>query len=255
MKAQLERDGTVLGEQLSTTRSQAHDMSGSGREPSHRHGEMQVSDMKRMRARRPGSCTECQFQIQAGDEILWSMAKGAKHVVCPKPAQKVEGEYAIKRRSAGRHDAGYALGYCFEHTRKDGSKSFVVIIGVGKYQDMNTEEWMCSARVRPATEEEAAPVRARLERTARDDADKKRFKEIHHQVRQASIEKLPNVDGRVLCLEDGGEYLKIIVLNDQLYAHQTSRDDFREYVGHMTDAALATEARAIGDRLWPAKEQ
>jgi len=39
-----------------------------------------------------------------------------------------------------------------------------------KYRDYDTDEWMCSAVVRPATDEEAAPILARRARHAARDA-------------------------------------------------------------------------------------
>lgn len=110
----------------------------------------------------------------------------------PAPTQKskpsrqtvplVEGEWSVERRSSGKNDS-YTVGDCIFFSKVNGG-TYGVIIEAGKYRDDDTDEWMCTARVRPATEDEIAPVRARREERA---AAKQAAKELADLLRNSKV--------------------------------------------------------------------
>jgi hypothetical protein len=166
----------------------------------------------------------------------------------PSPA-KVEGEFSVSRPSRDRHDR-YEVGACIFFGKINGG-CYGTIIEAGKSKDDDDDQWMCWARVRPATEDELAPVRARREAAASKKADAERLKAIHQQVRRQSFDG-PRPEGRTIVIETQpmGPQTIYIVSGETVYAkHPGYHDDWRETVGQVTDAALASEIVALADRL------
>lgn len=129
-----------------------------------------------MKNRYPGTCQKCGGTVPAEKGMLekrdgkWIVTHAGKCAQAPAPAPAhkatrkesvppVEGEYTVTRRSRGRDDC-YEVG---EVIAVDRGTKFAVVIESGKYRDDDTDGWMLTARVRPATEAEATPVKTRRE--------------------------------------------------------------------------------------------
>lgn len=130
-----------------------------------------------IRAKFPGKCAKCGGGIAVGDSIDWQKGQGATHSAClgtktsPKKIagarrvsaprvkalrEPLEGERSITRPSLGRDD-----GYVVDKVIKlRGDERYWIVTAVGpKFRDDDSDEWLCSALCRLATDEESAPRR------------------------------------------------------------------------------------------------
>mgnify|MGYP001610170486 FL=1 len=131
-------------------------------------------------AKYPSRCAVCGGTIVVGAKIEWAKGQPARHTACPAAAPAkarkstaprapspaaVAGEKTVSRDSRDRHD-GYMAGEVLHLLRvsegggADGHVWVVVEAGKRRGDEDNQEfsPWVCWARVRPATTEEAAPV-------------------------------------------------------------------------------------------------
>ena len=151
--------------------------------------------MTTMTAKYAGYCTACVGPIRVGAQIDYAPTTKARHIDCanrapvpgrvapvapaPKkassrkpsapraPAYPVSapapGAVTIGGRRDGRSDMRYSVGDVVVYDVRAGAKYGVVLarVMVAPNEDMGHYSWTESAWVRPATETEAAPVRAR----------------------------------------------------------------------------------------------
>lgn len=139
-----------------------------------------------------GVCSVCGGTIHAGDRIEWSKGEPTRHTACPSeggaqpaaskaqrkprtqrqaPRRQQPGEITIRRRSSDRGDT-YQIGTVIHASKVSGGGGpdehyFLVVHSWIEHanEDMDAFDEMAGAHVRPATDEECAPVIA-AKRTA-----------------------------------------------------------------------------------------
>lgn len=144
-------------------------------------------------------CACCGQTIRPGDKIDWAKGTAARHAACaagsrrpPKraatsaprrprapqhPTAVQAPEQVVYRRSTGRYDAGHDAGTTVSLPRVAGGGGpggvYWTVIATGKLppnEENDDFDWQIWTHVRPATDDEAAPVAERLEAKAAAEA-------------------------------------------------------------------------------------
>lgn len=137
-----------------------------------------------------GYCKKCGGKITAGEKIEWSREGGSRHLECQaKAAAKREADPNEIRLHGG---SGYGChGWTVGQVVRTKDKGIVVITSSTKryYREDglsfgvgDDQGYLYRATARPATEEEAAPVRAAEAAKAEKKAAKSRLAEIARQI-------------------------------------------------------------------------
>lgn len=139
------------------------------------------------------TCPACSRPIAIGSRVEWERGNKARHTSCSEATSQngsakqsasasqkaatlpVAGERTVTRESRGRDD-GMTAGETvhMQHVSRGGGPDghyWTVVADSSRYRDDDSDEWMLATRVRPATDNEAAPlaarISARIELTAR----------------------------------------------------------------------------------------
>jgi len=220
-------------------------------------------------ARYPSRCASCGGAIHAGDRIEWSKGTAARHTKCSGAARKSTSSSTLPVPATGeqivqKYDGTYEVGQTLHIPRvADGGGAdghYWTVIGMGSRRISEAEndceagrrvQW---AHVRPATEDEAAPVAARVAEAAARKVAQDRLLAIIDEVRERGARSdglyRSTPDGMMLDLRlanSAGSIGAVLgLVGDTLMVHyDTGYDDYRGVDWTLTDAALATEVRAL----------
>lgn len=126
-------------------------------------------------AKFPGTCRKCGQPISVGQKIEWEKGRGASHVECPKGLSEKEAPYRLAGGS-GYGCQGWRKGQivaCPQNVRRDhpDAPDFLFVVAAnsqyvredGMSFGVGDEDgYIYTARARAATEEEAAPLVAKI---------------------------------------------------------------------------------------------
>lgn len=148
-------------------------------------------------AKFPGKCMKCGRQISVGSKIEWSKGSGASHVECPKREEEPthDGPVYKLHGGSGYGCRGWREGQVVKSNEKhvtDGWPEYVTVLSSSSRRVY--EDGMCfgvgddsghlySATCREATDEESAPLRARLEDESKRRVAALRLREIQDNIR------------------------------------------------------------------------
>ena len=148
-------------------------------------------------AKYAGRCRSCGGAIHPGDRINWERGMGAEHVECPARQDETPSEDAIRLRSgSGYGGSGWTEGQVVKASPKTVDEHGLetpYLTVVSSSEHYYREDGLCfgvgddrgyvyGAICRPATDEEAAPLREREQRAAEKRAAQGRIKEIAAEI-------------------------------------------------------------------------
>jgi hypothetical protein len=154
-------------------------------------------------AKFPGKCRNCGAVINVGDRIEWEKGSGAAHVKCPEK-QKIEPENSIKIKGGSGYGCnGWTIGQVIvnpyhgnDHYRVDPEKripEFLTVVSASKHYVRedgmsfgvgDESGYTYGAVCRPATDEESAPLRARIEEKITQQNRKKQLRDLADLIRK-----------------------------------------------------------------------
>jgi hypothetical protein len=133
-----------------------------------------------IKAKYQGVCKKCGSEIRVGEEIEWSRETGARHVTCPEKETSEEMSEEMSEKSyklyggSGYGCNGWSKGQVIksnEQQRQKGYPEFLMVVR-SKHQYYREEGmsfgvgdesgYVYSASCRAATDEESAPLRAKI---------------------------------------------------------------------------------------------